>query len=245
MKHGYLVWLVLFFGLCPVTAAQSWLPDTVGCNCHVVRHKGYTLAYDERHEQARWVAYVLTRERLDGDVPRKGNDYFMPDSSVMTFSALPGDYSHSGYSRGHLAPAADMKWSVQAMRESFLMSNISPQTSAFNDGVWHRAEKLVRRWAEEYDSLYVVTGPVLEEGLPSIGHSNRISVPRCFYKVVYDPNRKIGIALIIEHRNSNNPLRSFAVTIDDAESATDINFFPGMPDEEQIESTLNTDQWIW
>jgi len=225
--------------------AQTWLPDTAGSDCQIVRHPGYTLAYDEEHEQARWVAYVLTRERLTGDVPRKGNDRFFPDTTVATGSALPSDYSNSGYTRGHLAPAADMKWSVQAMRESFLMSNISPQTSEFNDGIWQRAEKLVRRWATAYDSLYIVTGPVLEEGLPYIGQQNRISIPRCFYKVIYAPTRKMGIALIIDHENSSAPIKSFAITIDEVESTTGINFFPGMDDEEAIESTLNLNAWLW
>ncbi|MBO4588178.1 MAG: DNA/RNA non-specific endonuclease [Bacteroidales bacterium] len=245
MKPGYTILLILLSGLCHTAAAQSWLPDTVGCDCQVVRHEGYTLLYDESHEQARWVAYLLTRDRLKGDVPRRGNDKFLPDTTVVSGSALSSDYSHSGYSRGHLAPAADMKWSVRAMRESFLMSNISPQTSEFNDGIWQRAEKLVRRWAETYDSLYVITGPVLDEGLPTIGHQNHISIPRCFYKVIYDPKRKKGIALLIEHENSPKPIQSFAVTIDEVESTTGIDFFPGMDNEEQIESTLNLDQWLW
>ena len=245
MKRMQTVWLLFLTWMSATAAAQSWLPDTAGRNCQLVRHEGYTLLYDECHEQARWVAYVLTKERVNGSVPRKGNDRFMPDTLVKTFSALPSDYTHSGYSRGHLAPAADMKWSVIAMRESFLMSNISPHTSAFNDGVWHRAEKLVRQWAEEYDSIYVITGPVLEEGLPTIGHQNHISIPRCFYKVVYDPARKRGIALIIEHQNSGEPIQSFAVTIDEAESTTGINFFPGIDNEEAMESTINLSDWLW
>lgn len=228
-----------------MAVAQSWIPDTSGCNCQVVRHEGYTLLYDENHEQARWVAYLLTKERLKGDVPRKGNDKFLPDTTVVSGSALYGDYCHSGYSRGHLAPAADMKWSLQAMRESFLMSNISPQTSAFNDGIWQRAEKLVRQWATEYDSLYVITGPVLEEGLLTIGRQNHISIPRCFYKVVYDPKRKKGIAMIIEHENSKEPIRSFAVTIDEAEATTGIDFFPGIDNEESMESAINLSDWLW
>lgn len=247
MKTIYFIWILLLCGLCSTATAQLWLPDTVGCDCQLVRHLGYTLAYDECHEQARWVAYVLTKERVNGEVPRKGNDRFIPDTTVATGSTTPWDYSGSNYSRGHLAPAADMKWSVQAMRESFLMSNISPQTSEFNDGIWQRAEKLVRRWAEEYDSIYVITGPVLEYDLPQfVGRAgNKISIPRLFYKVVYDPVRHVGIALLIEHRNFKRPLHSFAVTIDQIEQATGINFFPGIDNEESIESTLNTSQWIW
>ena len=227
--------------------AQSWLPDTVGCGCQVVRHAGYTLAYDECHEQARWVAYVLTRERLKGDVPRKGNDRFFPDTTVATGSATDHDYGGSGYTRGHLAPAAEMKWSVTAMRESFLMSNISPQKEEFNNGIWKRAEELVRSWAVEFDSLYIVTGPVLDYDLPQFTgrDGNVISIPRQFYKVVYDPVRHAAIALLIEHRDSKKPLAAFAVTVDEVERATGIDFFPGIQNEEVIESTLCKPCWSW
>ena len=239
---------LLFVAACvPAMSQTDWLPRASGCDCQIVRHLGYTLAYDEGHEQAQWVAYVLTREKANGTVPRKGNDRFFPDTTVATGTATPRDYNGSGYSRGHLAPAADMKWSVQAMRESFLMSNISPQTAAFNDGIWHRAEKLVRRWADKYDSILVVTGPVLEQDLPQFTgrDGTRISIPRRFYKVVYDPVRRMGIALIIDHCDSDRPPVSFAVTIDDVERATGIDFFPGIKNEKSIESTLCTKCWIW
>lgn len=240
-----MVLIALMLGGCLVAEAQSWLPDTAGSGCQVVRHVGYTLAYDECHEQPRWVAYLLTRERVHGTVPRKGNDRFLPDTTITTGSAVPWSYGEE-YDRGHLAPAADMKWSVQAMRESFLMSNMSPQEHAFNEGIWCRAEDQVRRWADEYDSLYVITGPVLEYDLPQVcdGKGNCISVPRWYYKVVYDPVRHAAIALLIEHRNSKRPLTDFAVTIDEVEQATGIDFFPGIQNEVVIESTLCKPCWF-
>ena len=85
----------------------------------------YTLNYDEQHEQASWVAYILTSTHIRGTVNRT-ND-FREDYKVKTGSASLSDYKGSGYDRGHLAPAGDMKWSSTAMSESFFMSNISPQ----------------------------------------------------------------------------------------------------------------------
>ena len=239
---------VLFFSVlaaCLPLWSQEREPVAADCNCQVVRHLGYTLAYDERHEQARWVAYVLTCAEVEGEVSRKGNDRFFADSAVATQSAQPWDYGGSGYDRGPLAPAADMKWSRRAMRESFLMSNVSPQRHDFNDGVWLRAEEQVRRWAVAYDSVYIVTGPVLKAGLPKIGKENSVSVPQMFYKVVYNPARRTGIALLIEHRESKKPLTAFATTIDEAERVTGIDFFPGLPNEAEIESTLCIKCWEW
>jgi endonuclease G len=75
---------------------------------------------------------------------------------------LPSDYTNSGFDRGHLAPAGDMKWSETAMDESFLMSNISPQKPAFNRGIWKKLEEKIRSWAIENDSIIVVTGLFLK-----------------------------------------------------------------------------------
>ena len=75
------------------------------------------------------------------------------------------------------------------MRESFYMSNVSPQTPSFNRGEWKNLEKLVRHWVTEYGELYVVTGPVLTDGLPVIGKNN-VAVPNYFYKVIYMPSHK-------------------------------------------------------
>ncbi len=149
----------------------------------VIEHTGYTLLYREDHEQAAWVAYLLTAGRLRGTIVRRDN--FRPDPSVPTGSATPADYRASGYDRGHLAPAADMKWSEAAMSESFLMSNMSPQAKEFNRGIWENLESRVRDWAKSDGELFIVAGPVLEPGLATIG-ANGVSVPRMYYKVVLD-----------------------------------------------------------
>jgi endonuclease G len=91
----------------------------------------------------------------------KRKDNFRSDPKVKTGSAALSDYKGSGYDRGHLAPAADFKWSATAMSESFYMSNMSPQVPGFNRGIWKNIESTVRNWAVENDEIYIVTGPVL------------------------------------------------------------------------------------
>ena len=240
-QKQYIIFIFLLLNLLSLRA-QAWMPDTAGSGYQIVRHEGYTLAYDECHEQAAWVAYLLTRERVMGTYPRK--DRFEPDTMVVTGSSTLEDYRGSGYDRGHLAPAADMKWSSQAMRESFLMSNMSPQLKSFNDGIWRIIEEQVRSWAMKYDSLWIVTGPVLKYDLETIG-KNRVSVPEYFYKVVYSPNRNEAIGILIKHENSKRPLRAFAVPIDEIEKVTGIDFFPGMPNESDKEAHPCIDCWNW
>ena len=109
-------------------AVYSFLPlsDSV---CVVVNHTYYSLCYHEKHEQAAWVYYVLSDSMVIGNAKRKR--YFSKDVLVKTETASHNDYANSGYDRGHLLPAADMKWGQLAMDETFLMNNVSPQNPLF------------------------------------------------------------------------------------------------------------------
>ncbi|VAX29041.1 hypothetical protein MNBD_IGNAVI01-3041 [hydrothermal vent metagenome] len=217
-----------------VTTQKSALIDS----SDIVFHKAYSLKYDEEHEQADWVRYTLTKEHLLMEQVKRSNN-FKTDTLVKTGSATPDDYKHSGYDRGHLAPAADMSWSKVTMQESFYMSNMSPQLPSFNRGVWKRLEGKVREWAIEYDTLYVVTGPVLKDSLKIIG-VNQVSVPEYFYKalLVYTTTNQRAIGFILPNTKSTTPIDSFAVSIDSVESVTGIDFFSTLPDsvEEILES---------
>ena len=210
----------------------------------VISHVGYTLSYNETHEQANWVAYELTAEEVAGEVERK--DAFRADPEVESGSAALADYRSSGYDRGHLAPAADMKWSAEAMSESFYMSNMSPQKAAFNRGIWKKLEMKVRGWATREGAVLIVTAGVLKPRLKTIG-VNKVSVPKKFYKVILDnrePELK-GIGFILPNKGSAKPLSDYAVTIDKVESVTGIDFFHSLADEieEAVESTLDLSKW--
>jgi len=221
------------------------IPKTTA-NDKIITHTGYSLLYNEDHEQASWVAYELTKAETTKRYKR--SDKFIVDPLVTTGSANNADYSGSSYDRGHMAPAADMGWSSRTMKESFYYSNMSPQDPAFNRGIWKSLEELVRTWAIENEAVYVVTGPVLTKGLPTIG-SDKVSVPRYYYKVILDytePGIK-GIGFILPNEGSKEPLQSFAVSIDSVETFTGIDFFPLLPDEQEryIEKTLSVNAWTW
>ena len=213
-------------------------------NDQIVVHTGFTLSYSEPHEQAEWVAYLVTAERLKGDVKRTNN--FRIDPAISTGSSVLGDYKGSGYDRGHLAPAASMAWSKQAMSESFFLSNMSPQKPGFNRGIWKKLEAKVRDFAREHETVVIITGPVLEKGLLEIGPSG-LDIPRAYYKVVLDVTEPTleGIAFVLPNESSKKPLRSFAVTIDYIEEITGINFFAALEDglEERIEGNYSVKHW--
>ena len=227
----------------PVGDLAMYLP-AIDEGDQIVVHTGFTLSYSERHEQAEWVAYLVTAERLRGGVKRTDN--FRVDPAVPTGSAVLGDYKGSGYDRGHLAPAASMAWSKEAMSESFFLSNMSPQKPGFNRGIWKKLEAKVRDFARQHETVVVITGPVLEGGLLEIGPSG-LDIPRAYYKVVLDVTEPTieGIAFVLPNESSKKPLGRFAVTIDYVEEITGIDFFEALEDglEAQIEGSYSIQHW--
>jgi len=217
------------------------LPASSG---EVVQHTWYALGYNEDHEQAEWVAYELTRERLNENWADRPNT-FRPDPAVRTESATPRDYNASGYDKGHLCPAADMGFNAAAMDESFFMSNMSPQVPAFNMGIWRELEELTRDWARRFNQLYVVTGPVLSQpGLGQIGFS-KVTVPAAYYKILLAPDQQRAIAFILPNEKSDKLVTDFACSIDKVENATGIDFFPRLLKGlgEELEGSLDKAAW--
>ena len=225
-------------------ASASYLPSSNG---QVVYHKYYTLSYIEQHEQAEWVAYEITRDQLNTKRVPRSND-FREDPLVTTRSASKWDYKRSGYDRGHLAPAGDMGYNETAMSETFFMSNMSPQLRHFNGGVWRELEEQTRDWARKFKKIYVVSGPILNEEPIDVIGKNNVSVPASYYKVILDytdPEVK-GIGFVLPNEVSNKPLQDFAMSIDDVEKITGIDFFEnleGNGDVDEIEKKFNIRNW--
>lgn len=212
----------------------------------VYAYPGYTLEYAEEFEQARWVGYELTREEVTSTAAER-TDNFKPDPAITTGSATDEDYRKSGYDRGHLAPAADMKFSVEAMNTCFYYSNMSPQNASFNRGVWAALEAMVRTWAVENGAVYVITGPVLTSPPYKTIGPDKVAVPAYFYKVILDyrdPERKAIAFLLPNQKLPRSPMQ-WACSVDQAEAVTGLDFFPQLPDAEEsrLESSFNISKW--
>lgn len=166
----------------------------------LVHHHGYDLLYSEQHEQAYWVSYMLL-PYSSGCVSKRKND-FRADDQITTESASLLDYKGSGYDRGHLRPAAVCKCSDSLMSESFLLSNMSPQSPTFNRHHWRNLEATVRKRVNEInDTVYVVTGPnLLKQPIDTIG-SNEVSVPAGFYKALFDKHHQVISVYYMDHKN--------------------------------------------
>lgn len=210
----------------------------------IIHHQGYSLSYNEKHEQAEWVAYELKKSHLSKTNFKR--PYFEIDKAIETGAAHWRNYKNSGYDRGHLCPAGDRRYSQAAHDETFLTSNISPQEHNFNSGIWNKLEQKVRYWASKYDGIFVVTGGVLKERLKTIGEEH-VSVPKQFYKILIDTNsgKTKMIAFLMPHKKSNDPLSEFVVSVDDVEKLTGIDFFPELDDkiENHLEASDSYKDW--
>lgn len=207
----------------------------------LIHHTYYSLDYCEEHEQASFVFYRLTPDFFS-DIER--TEDFRPDPAVSTGSATLADYKGSGYDRGHLCPAADMKLNEVSISESFFMSNMSPQDPSFNRGIWSKLESLVRDWCLIHDSLYIATGPVFKDCKGTIG-ADSVTIPGYYYKAIIDGSKRKTIAFVLPNAKSSNELSSFVITVDSLETLTGIDFFAGLPDniEKELESKVDFSRW--
>lgn len=232
----------LLFAICfwqSLVNAQEYLPKSSG---EIIKHTYYTLSYNETHEQANWVHYKINPSFLNGTYPRTNS--FRVDPYVSSNSATLNDYKGSGYDRGHLAPAADMKFNSVAMSESFFMSNMSPQKPEFNRGIWKRLESLVRAWGERFE-IFVSTAGVLNiGGYGTIGR-NKVKIPSKYYKVIYAPEKNIMIGFLMSNAKLSGQLSSYAISVDRVEAITGIDFFSQLPEnvENDLESKVNLSDW--
>lgn len=246
------LFLILLF-LC-ITTTYAQKTDLANVEIPVIKddrsdrtitHKGYTVSYNYDWKIPNWVAYELTDWEVVGEVPRY--DRFKPDPMVpQNLTATTDDYKYSGYDRGHMAPAADMKWDEQAMRESFYLSNICPQNPNLNGGVWKDLEEQVRDLASQKGRIFVVCGPIVNDTSKTLGE-NKVVVPQAFFKVLLQEEKGEihTIGFVYENISGRKPMSSYAMSVDEVEEITNIDFFPSLPDkiERQTEASVDFSKW--
>ena len=215
-------------------------------NDEVIRRLAYTVSYNHETKIPKWVAWHLTADHVDGPVKRKNVD-FTDDMSVVDPKGYKSDYYRSGYTRGHMCPAGDNKWSAKAMQECFLMTNMCPQTAGLNSGMWNSLEKSCRTWAERYGDVYIVCGPVLLKGPHHTIGRNKVVVPEAFFKVILCMKGKPkAIGFVMRNQSMRGHKKTeFVNSVDEVERITGIDFFPSLPDdiETEVERQCNPADW--
>ena len=207
----------------------------------IVCHEGYTAAYNHTTLCPDWVAWELTAEEADGQL--EGQYSFSRDPDVAFPKASREDYSNSGWDKGHMAPRADMKWSLRALEESYYFTNVCPQDHEMNSQAWRKIEELTRRLARHYGAVQVVCGPIFD----STNHRHIgpacVHVPDRFFKVlainVGGDWHTVGF-IVVNTPQSRSP-RHYAVTVDSVEAVIGRDLFPSL--DEEVEGAYDWNIW--
>ncbi|KAL2428437.1 Mitochondrial nuclease [Exophiala dermatitidis] len=214
----------------------------------------FLAAFNRATRNPHWVAEHFTRQSLLLNNASRRNSVFYEDLTVPPmFRAKLADYARSGYDRGHQMPAADAKWSQEAMDSTFSLSNMCPQVGeGFNRDYWAHFEDFCRELCKKYPSVRVVTGPLY---LPKrdekdgkwrvsyevIGNPPNVAVPTHFFKIIFaeeqpdsSPIGKVALgAFVLPNAEISNQKRlsDFEVPIEAVERASGLTFGEKLPPE--------------
>lgn len=248
MKHlNMLLAAVLLSFSCSFEAPRGLLEiPAVTADDVLITHSGYVISYNPATKIPNWVAYELTSEEASGTIER-GDRGFSMDPDYKRPQAMREDYSKSGWSRGHMAPAADFRWDSDAMDETFYLTNICPQNFTLNAKDWNYLEGRVRSWAGRYGRVWVVTGPIVGTNMYGTIGEHEVVVPDAFFKAVliFKDGSYRSIAFVMGNDAERYYLRDCAMTVNELEGVTGIDFFPLLDDavEDDVEAQKNFSDW--
>ena len=229
-----------------VVTGKPARPTPIAVGSSSIEYSGFKVSYNASRKIPNWVLYELTASETEGPYSRKGKD-FQPDPGLSLPQANDGDYRRSGWSRGHMAPAADFKWSDRAMTETFYYTNICPQNSTLNQKYWNTLEKKVRKCAMEFGKVWVVTGPVVGGNVYGTIGAGKVVVPDALFKAMLAQvgGRWVSLGFIMSNNADVQTMKSSAVTVNEIERQTGQDLFDFLPDEieEQVESQLDYKFW--
>lgn len=234
-----------FAALPKVNVGPMELP-VISATDEIIRHDNYVICYNREMYIPNWVAYELTSKEIEGDEER-GDRMFSMDPKYRKTQAMREDYYDSGWTKGHMAPAADFRWSASAMDETFYLTNVCPQNERLNGKDWEYLERQVRGWAERYGKVWVVTGPIVGENKYGRIGERGVVVPDSFFKAVLieKKGKYHSIAFVMDNDSKRYYLEDCAVSVNYLEEMTGIDFFPALDDsiEDKIEGQLRPSEW--
>lgn len=210
----------------------------------VKQYTGFTISFNKENHTPNYVAWELLGSEVAYDRGRYNK--FWQDQEIEGCPAHR-DYTHSGYDRGHMCPAADQKWSEEAMIDCFVMANMCPQDHSLNSGAWNTLENKERQWAQRDSAIMIIAGPIYSpsdtQRIGDIG----VRVPGAFFKAILAPyvDEPRAIAFVYPNMASPGNIQNYAMSIDDLEEILGYDLFPALPDdiEKKVEAHYSFTEW--
>lgn len=228
----------------------------------------YSVEWDTQKHAQRWSCYQMyesisvtntSRYRPDTNTTLTPDSQYPNDEFLSTEYCFTVDpYKSTGYDHGHICPSADRLGSAEANRQTFYLTNMQPQVNGFNAGVWENLESTLRKWDRNgvRDTLYVCKGGTIDNESQIASYLgtgiNRIPVPKYFFMAILCKNSRgyKAIAFWLEHKagnDSGDSLKKYAMSVDELEELTGIDFFCNLPDdvETAVEKNVSPDSWTF
>jgi endonuclease G len=222
-------------------------PEPDAPTFRVLTNQAYVVGYSDVLGNPLWAAYHV---RDLGSIPRPAArpGKFETDRRTAAHVAS-ADYANSGYDRGHMAPnyAIATHYGDEAQRETFLMSNITPQRHALNAGLWKDLElKIATNWPARYAEVWVIVGPVFGQQPKKL--RGGVAVPESFFLIVVDENegRLRTLAFLVPQETlAHADPEKFLTSIDEIQRRTGLDFLSDLEDtaERQVEQAKATRVW--
>lgn len=237
-----------------------------------VSTRNYSFLWDYDNLVAPWVAYPLCKWNIGNNIKRTnawGLDPLLPEGKQPVLFRGFSEGNNGWYARGHQIPSADRLTSYESNSMTFYGTNMTPQIQdGFNGDIWATLEGKVRSWANSSDTLYVVTGCVIDykdgETVKYALDNNgkKVTVPTGYYKVVlrYRANSTFGYsgysacAILFDHKvySDKRITSEYSMSVDDLEKKTGIDFFVNLPAKVGEETTARIEAeepkdvaWWW
>jgi len=226
----------------------------------------YIVCYDAQRRIPSWASYRLTASEI---IQKERRDAFRTDERLTdNENAHCADYKGTGYDRGHTVPRDDMNRTFEVQADTFLLSNMSPQTPALNRGIWRWLEELVRVWGKEFNTVYIIAGPVFVGQHTRTVPSGRVAIPTEFFKIVIRRNQNgdlqaetflltngshlpvppgtMGVAgQRITAQQADDYLFQHSTTISHIEQLTGLRFFPVLTATQRQALESNVPGTLW
>ncbi|NEZ56723.1 DNA/RNA non-specific endonuclease [Leptolyngbyaceae cyanobacterium CCMR0082] len=212
-------------------------------NNYLIDREQYVLAYSQSRGVLRWASWVSSRDWI-GSTERQNN--FRPDGILPkgTYKVAPGDYTNSGYDRGHMVPSADRTASKKDNSATFLMTNVFPQTAENNRGPWKELENYSRDLIYQQNKILYIVGGVYGQKEPIA--KERVIPPSRTWKVIVifddEPtvdnvsyNTEIIAVDMPNNKRLDDQWQTYQTSVDRIELATGYDLLSDVPEALQIE----------
>ncbi len=234
------------FSECKGSFAKEWVPKYTNHTKHIISLcKGgeinFAVSFNKKRRTADFVAYRLTAKMVSAPtIIKRRSSWFLPDPDILdatnkTFQATKASYKHSGFDRGHLIKAEDMKLDTKAYKSTFLFSSIVPQFQKFNRLGWRKVENLPRDKIKKgiFNQVWIIAGVIGTHPRSKYLKDTGVIIPSCFYRVLI--GEKQGgysvIAMLMPNDNKidNSVIVSdYIVGVNYLEKTLGIDLLPGL-----------------